>query len=527
MPASARLIPLVAACLIAATPAAFADDSQSDVVKRGEYLARAGDCFSCHTKEGGQTFAGGRMLPTPYGSLSTPNITPDKDTGIGKWSDDDFYKLMHDGIDREGNYVYPIMPFDHYTKVSRDDVLAIKAYLSSLQPVQAKRVPSTLIFPFNVRASLAVWRALFFKEGTFAPDPKASDEVNRGAYLVEGLGHCGSCHTPRNIALGSKTSEALGGGEVVAQGWFAPNISSDVHEGIGSWTDQQLSDYLKSGVAPGKGIVAGPMMETVHDSLRYMTDTDIHAIAAYLKTTPPKETFAENKKPVDAPGATAYLTYCASCHQQDGKGIEGAVPPLVGNGAVMAGGPQDVIRTILGGMPANGSYGPMPGFSTALGSAQIADIANYVRTAWSNAAPATATTSMVDDLAKKTPTMLSGTSDCPPVGPKPLAASVEQGGVGPLLHEITPANMLEKIDAIVAKVKDAKLDVSQADLVNGLTAAYCPVVGTDTSLARESQVRQLQRFATLLYSQLASKPELAPGSPVERAEQPTQAPKQN
>ncbi len=518
-----RLIQFLAGCVIAASPAVvFADQPQPDLVKRGEYLARVGDCFSCHTKEGGPALAGGRQVETPFGTISSPNITPDKDTGIGNWSDDQFYRIMHDGLDDRGEYVYPVMPYDHYTKVTREDVLAIKAFLFSQPAVHAPQPPSHLSFPFNIRASLGVWRALFFKPGEFQPDPQASAEVNRGAYLVEGLGHCGACHTPRNILSGSEHSKQFAGGEISGQGWFAPNISSDIREGIGSWSDQQITDYLRSGVAPGKAVVAGPMAEVVHTSLQYLNDDDVHAMAAYLKATPAKESFTE-KRLTDPPGAVAYLTHCASCHQQDGKGLGGAVPPLAGNGAVMAGGPQDVIRTILGGMPAQGSYGPMPGFSTSLTSGQIAEIANYVRSAWSNAAPATATVTMVDDLAKRTPTMISGTAGCAPIGPQQVADAISKDGVSGILDEITPSNMLTKIDEIVGKLKDPRLDAPQADVVNGLTAAYCAVVRTANGMPQQEQLRQLQRFAALLYSQLAGKPETSPtehtGQPAPRQQQ--------
>jgi len=250
MPPAGRFSYIVAFTIMFAAPA-LASDAQSDLVKRGEYLARAGDCFSCHTKQGGTPLAGGRQVQTPFGSISSPNITPDRDTGIGNWSDDDFYRVLHDGIDRQGRYVYPVMPFDYYTNVTRDDALAIKAFLFSQPPVNAPRPPSHLEFPFNIRTSLAGWRALFFTPGDFKADPSQPAAVQRGAYLVEGLGHCGACHTPRNELGGSKPGDALGGGELQGQGWFAPNITSDVRQGIGGWSDQQLVAYLKTGVAQG------------------------------------------------------------------------------------------------------------------------------------------------------------------------------------------------------------------------------------------------------------------------------------
>ena len=501
---SARLLaPVAVALTLGAAVAARADAPNADTVKRGEYLARAGDCFSCHTKEGQSELSGGRLLPTPFGAISSPNITPDADTGIGKWSDDDFYKVLHDGIGKQGEYIYPVMPFDHYTKVTRDDVMAIKAYLFSLKPVHAPRVPNQLDFPFNIRTGLLAWRTLYFHEGTFKPDPKQSDQINRGAYLVEGLEHCGSCHTPRNVAMGSETGNALGGGEIKAQGWFAPNITSDVREGIGGWSQQQIVQYLKQGVAPGKAVAAGPMSETVHKSLAYLTDADLNAIAIYLKGAPAKELYSEQHVAAP-PGASAYLDNCAFCHQPDGKGIEGAVPPLAGNGVAKAAGPEDVIRTILGGLPAQGEYAPMPGFATELTSDQIAGLANYIRASWGNNAPANATPDQVDHLGKLARTMWAGTGECAPGGSKAVADAIAKPDVAELMQTVNASNMLEQIDAMLPKVKADDNNAPQADLVNGMVAAYCPVAKADTT-AGGTWVEKLQRFGMLVYSQVAAK----------------------
>jgi mono/diheme cytochrome c family protein len=484
-------------------PTAFGAAPVADQAKNGEYLARAGDCFGCHTKDGSAPLAGGRQIQTPYGTISSPNITPDPETGIGKWSDDDFYRLMHDGIGRDGSYVYPVMPFDHYTKVTRDDVLAIKAYLFSVPPVRAPRQPSHLEFPFDIRASLAGWRALFFAPSSFQSDPSRSAQENRGAYLVQGLGHCGACHTPRNLLSGPKQDEALSGGEISGQGWFAPNITSDVREGIGGWSLQQLVDYLRTGIAPGRAVVAGPMSEVVHGSLSYLTPEDLQAIAAYLKASPAKQQYAE-KRLVAPPGSTAYLNYCASCHRADGQGIPGAVPTLAGNGAVTAGGPQDLIRTILGGLRAHGTYAAMPGFATMLTARQIAQIATYVRSSWGNAAPTTETPAMVDDLARHTATMWSGTGTCDAVAPPALATLIADHGVEPMLRQIDASNMYDEIGAILAKLSPDVRQIARADVTNGLTAAYCAVESHEGSQAARQRLQQLQRFAGLVYARLVA-----------------------
>jgi mono/diheme cytochrome c family protein len=512
---------LALAVSLAAYSAADADQPAApDLLKRGEYLARVGDCFACHTQAGHPSLSGGRQLETPYGTISSPNITPDQETGIGKWSDDDFYKLMHDGIGKSGEYIYPVMPFDHYTKVTRDDVMAIEAYLFSVPPVHAPRPPSHMAFPFTIREGLAAWRALYFSPGTFKPDLSMNDQQNRGAYLVEGLGHCGSCHTPRNIAMGSITSEALGGGEIKGQGWFAPNITSDVREGIGAWSDKDLVQYLKTGVAPGHAVTAGPMAETIHDSLRYVTDADLQAIASFLKATPGKALYSE-QQPSSPPGATAYLNNCAFCHQPNGQGIAGAVPPLAGNGAVLAGGAEDVIRTILGGLPAQGPYAAMPGFAQLIPSADIAGIANYVRDAFGNKAPANATTRLVDELGRTTSTMWSGTGDCAPVAPA-LATALKTAGLDDALHNINAGNMIEHIDGILPKLHAADATLGQADEVNGLTAAYCPIVMGETSLDHRARILLLQQFGTLVYSRLTSH-DLSSAMPAQHAGNPPAA----
>jgi mono/diheme cytochrome c family protein len=251
-----------------AAPAKAAEPGQGnqDLIARGKYLADIGDCSSCHTASNGTKFAGGRYMPTPFGPISTPNITPDKSTGIGNWTDDDFYRALHDGITKAGEHIYPVMPYPWYTKVTRDDVMAIKAYLFSLQPVNAPRKPNELAFPFNIREGLAAWDGLFLRKGTFQPDPSKSAEINRGAYIVQGLGHCGECHNGRNLLGDTKMADSLQGGPI--QHWYAPNITSDVQDGIGKYSDDQVFTFLKTGVSPGMGVAAGPMSETIHDSLR-------------------------------------------------------------------------------------------------------------------------------------------------------------------------------------------------------------------------------------------------------------------
>ena len=226
------LLGLLLTSLAVITSASAASDPS--LIEKGYYIARLADCMACHTRVGGTPFAGGLEMSTPFGSLSSPNITPDPDTGIGNWSDEEFFRVVTDGIGRHGEYLYPVMPFTSYTKMTRSDVMAIKAYLFSLKPVYAPRAPNHMAFPFDIRSTLVVWRELYFHPGVYEPDPKQSAAWNRGAYIVEGPGHCGECHSPRNILGGTESSKSLSGGQL--GNWLAPNISSDPRWGIGDWS---------------------------------------------------------------------------------------------------------------------------------------------------------------------------------------------------------------------------------------------------------------------------------------------------
>lgn len=507
-----------------APPAASAAaGANADLIAKGQYLTQAGDCMACHTAETtngkpGQPFAGGRMINTPFGAMSSPNITPDVKTGIGAWTDDQFYRAMHEGIGRHGEYLYPVMPFPWYTSVSREDVLAIKAYLFAQPAVQAGRVPNKLAFPFNIRTSLLAWREVFFKAKTFERDPAQTDEVNRGAYLANGLAHCGECHNARPVAGTSKWRQSLQGG--VIDNWYAPNITSDARDGIGAWSTDQIATFLKTGVAPGKGIAVGPMMETVH-SLSDLSDDDLHAIAAYLKTTPPQpDPKADQKLALfngpDARGAQTYLNRCASCHGVNGQGVDGAIPALAGNGAVASKGPQNVIRVIVGGLPATSHYGPMPAVGAGMSDQEVADAANYVRQSWRNAAPPTAMPGMVAQLRQETDTLMNAAPahGCPPITPPAIAKAIAdpRNGVAQQLGEINEATMWQAAAQLGTAVARAAPKASHADVVNGLTAAYCAVVHDDAKLASNAKALQLGQFSQLVYMAVSD-----PSSPATRS----------
>ena len=372
-------------------------------VQQGEYLARAGDCISCHSVPGGQPFAGGLRLNTPFGYLLSPNITPDKETGIGDWSADDFARAVQRGVNVRGHYLYPAMPFDFYTKASRDDIDAIFAYLKTVAPVRNQVEVNHLSFPFDIRASMVAWRELYFNEGPYKPDPKQSASWNRGAFLVEGFGHCSDCHSPRNLLGGIEQAKDQTG--AVVDGWFAMNLTSNIATGLGSWSVADIANYLKTGVLPGKTTALGPMQQVVQNSTSYLTDADRTAIAEYLKSLPPNSSLFTGRKgpdPTRVAGAKLYIDRCSGCHQDKGVGITGVIPPLAGNPVLVAPDPADVIKLILGGAAAHGQMIAMPGFSNQITNQDVADIANYVRTSWGNTGAPNATVEVVAKL-RKTP----------------------------------------------------------------------------------------------------------------------------
>ena len=385
-----------------AQPAAGPASTVSQI-QQGEYLARAGDCVSCHSAPGEEPYSGGLKLITPFGYMLTPNITPDPETGIGDWSAEDFYRAVQDGVNKRGHYLYPVMPYDFYTKATRADIDAIFAYLRTLKPVKNEVEVNHLSFPFDIRLSMIAWRELYFNEGVQKPDATRSASWNRGAYLVEGFGHCSDCHSPRNLLGGIEKSKDQTG--AVVDGWFALNLTANIANGLGSWSVADIATYLKTGAYPGKTTALGPMAEVVHNSLSYLTDADAQSVAEYLKTLPANSTLHTGRKgpdPTRVKGAKLYIDRCSGCHLDKGVGVPGVIPPLAGNEVITAPNPADVIKLILGGAAAHGPFIAIPAFSKQLSNQEVTEIANYVRTSWGNAAAPNATSAMVAKL-RKTP----------------------------------------------------------------------------------------------------------------------------
>jgi mono/diheme cytochrome c family protein len=370
------------------------DGPNADLIRRGRYLTIAGDCVSCHTRAGGRPFAGGLGLKTPFGVIYSPNLTSDRETGIGAWTPDQFFRAIHDGVGRGGKHLYPALPYPHFTIVSRADADAILAYLKTVPGERYEEPANRLPFPIDVRASLIAWNALNFSPHAFREDPSKSAEWNRGAYLVEGLAHCGACHTPKTLLGAEDHDHAYQGGTL--NNWVAPDLTGNPRTGLGKWSVQDIVDYLKTGRNRHSN-AAGLMAEVVSYSTSLLSDDDLVAIATYIKSLKPSPS-----PEIGAPEAAAmrtggaiYADACAACHL-DSKGQPGMFPPLAGSAVVQQRDATGVIRLILAGARtgptlSHPSTQSMPSFAWKLDDQQIADVATYVRNSWGNRAePATA-----------------------------------------------------------------------------------------------------------------------------------------
>ncbi len=391
-----------------------ATDSQEQV-QRGAYLARAGDCVACHSEPGGQPFAGGRALNTPFGTIYSSNITPDNETGIGQYSADDFVKLMREGVAREGRRLYPAMPYTSFARLTQDDLLALHAYfMHGVEPVRKPNRAPEVKWPMSMRSLMVVWNALFFKKGEYVADPDRSASWNRGAYLVQGLGHCGACHTRRGFAGQEKARSEREGkyflGGALLDNWYAATLTGDPGNGLHAWSQHEIVDFLRTG-RTARVAAMGIMSEVVEKSTQHLTEPDLLAIAEYLKSLPPLEQPAQAERQAEGSastlpttvalragdasvrGARVYLDNCNACHQSNGGGAARTFPALARNEVVNSKDPTSLIRLVLMGsaMPATEtapSALAMPDFGWRLSDDDIADVLSLIRSSWGNQAAA-------------------------------------------------------------------------------------------------------------------------------------------
>lgn len=367
------------------------------LIARGAYLAKAGNCAACHTARGGEPYAGGTPIPTPFGTVYGSNLTPDPTHGLGAWSATAFWRAMHHGRSRDGRLLVPAFPYTSFTEVTRADSDALFAFLRSQPPVAQPNRAHELRFPYNQQAALAVWRALYFRPGVYEADPAQTPEWNRGAYLVRGLGHCAACHTTRNAWGASNERLPLSGGLIPMQNWYAPALTTMREASVADWSEDEVVALLQNGVAP-RGWAAGPMAEVVLRSTQYLTRDDLVAMARYLQALPqqpaptPPARVAPSAETATL-GRQRYEQHCAQCHGERGEGAIGAYPPLAGNRAVTMASTANLVQVVLHGgfAPATAGnprpYG-MPPFVLALSDREIAAVLTYVRGAWGNEAAA-------------------------------------------------------------------------------------------------------------------------------------------
>lgn len=379
----------VLAVALMAAPALAQDGAQ---VADGKYQTILGDCAGCHTNDGGQPYAGGRALKSPLGTFYTANITPDQETGIGKWTADDLWQALHDGYSKKRGHLYPAMPYTHYVKYSRADSDAIYAYLMSLPPVSNAPPKNKIPFPLSMRFLMGIWNALYFDKKPYQTDPSKSDAWNRGAYIVTGPGHCGDCHTPKNWLYADKDKLALTGN--IIENWWAADLTGDPREGLESWSRDEIIDYLKTGRNQHL-MAAGPMQGVIAASTSQMHDEDVASIATYLKDLPP---LMPPQKPMAGPsdaamasGRAQFREHCQDCHNYDGTGVPRRFSNLVAASTVQARDPTGIIHIILSGQkPPAVSARPddkkMPAFAEKMTDSEIADVVTYIRNSWGNRA---------------------------------------------------------------------------------------------------------------------------------------------
>ncbi|HEY0886311.1 MAG TPA: cytochrome c [Ramlibacter sp.] len=370
----------------------------AETVARGAYLVRLGNCVACHTQRGGVPFAGGRPIETPFGTVYSTNLTPHPEAGLGAWSREDFWRALHDGRSRDGRLLTPAFPYPNYTVVARADADAMYDYLRGLPAAGQPNRPHRLRWPYRTQTALALWRTLYFERAPRLEQPPASGR-ERGAYLVQGLGHCGACHGPRNALGASGNLMDLSGGLIPMQNWYAPSLASPAEAGVAHWPLAEIERLLATGVS-ASGTVLGPMAEVVLHSTQHLAPSDLRAMATFLQSLPQAavaaaQAAAPPPRAVAERGAKLYERHCAACHGERGEGVSGAYPALAGNRAVTLPVTANLVQVVLHGGFAPATAGNprpfgMPPFATVLGDGDVAAVLTHIRAAWGNrAAPVT------------------------------------------------------------------------------------------------------------------------------------------
>ncbi|MFD1341928.1 cytochrome c [Litorisediminicola beolgyonensis] len=487
----------------ALTPVSLAAEQHSDATKsqamdtqgaaeRGAYLAQLGGCSHCHQVEGGEAFAGGVRINTPFGVLIGPNITPDEETGIGSWSRDDFEGALRRGVNEEGEPLYPAMPYMHFTKLTDEDIDALWAYFQSVTPVRNEVDTVQLPFPYNLRRALSVWKAMYFEPARFEPNPDYNDQVNRGMYLAEGLVHCASCHTPRNSIGGPLENRPYQGASV--DGWYAPNISGSAGSKLAKFDQEVLTAFL-SDTHPD-GLAAFGAMAQVTTSLYDAKPEDVEAIAAYILKR------AEDDPEGEAPelealsdeafdrGLAVYESNCATCHGEDGRGNQDIAARLVNNGGVTAASPTNVVNVLLGGIAPRRGFGAMPAFADVLNDEEIADVTNYIRRAWDNDGARLANAALVDgrrNNVQEDPRVALAET-CPTGDADIISDSLRERVTAMATEDLTSDQLPDAVDKLGPDLPEA--DYSRK--VTALTSIYCNALAELGEGIDQAEVRSRQ-----------------------------------
>ena len=485
-----------------------AANGANDLVARGEYLSKVAHCTACHTAEGGAEFAGNLAMNSPFGVIYTSNITPDNATGIGTWSEKDFEGALRRGVSKKGEYLYPAMPYIEFTKISDQDIHALYTYFRSVKPVEQVTKKNEMKFPFNIRLGIAGWQAMFFKQGRYVADGSQSPAWNRGAYLVQGLGHCEACHSPTNVAMAPKKGQALQGN--VVDHWFAPDISGGRFSGIKDWDQQQLVTYLKVGHNDKNDAAVGPMQETINLGTSNLTDGDVSAIAVYLKnqvvgvadTRPKMQNVTTGEK---VAGRQLFAENCVSCHGADGKGMAGVAPSLVGAASTSGKQPETAIRAVLQGFQPANQWGVMPSFAQVFTAQQVSDVVNYVRTSWGNAGSGRVDTSVVNRLARYSDLGAPGVESAL-VCPSATTASLDPATLTRVKALADNPQPQDATNGLVRDYRTRHPKVGTTEIVTTISGAYCrDVMATNKGSLADRQKQYVAFTGHVAQAVLATK----------------------